>query len=137
MSINYYEFLFREYVLGEQFLCDDESLSSSKCDDTDTEVEVFEDDVKKEIYYNKNRMSTAVLEDFRSLKSYYWFIFVAYTCSLTQAEAMERLANSFEADLHRAVEVALTLPEDTVKIRIIKVTNSNQKPKYLYFLCML
>jgi len=89
---------------GEQFLCDDESLSSSKCDDTDTEVEVFEEDVKKEIYYNKNRMSTAVLEDF----------------SLTQAEAMERLANSFEADLHRAVEVALTLPEDKLKIRIIK-----------------
>jgi len=33
---------------------------------------------------------------------------------------MERLANSFEADLHRAVEVALTLPEDKVKIQIIK-----------------
>ena len=53
--------------LGEQFLCDDNSLSSSKCDDTSSDTEVFEEVVKKEIFYNKNRMSTAVLEDFRSV----------------------------------------------------------------------
>ena len=50
------------------FLCDDDSSSSSKCDETSSNTEVFEEIVKKEICYNKNRMSTAVLEDFRSVE---------------------------------------------------------------------
>jgi hypothetical protein len=34
---------------------------------------------------------------------------------------MERIANSFEADIQKAVGVAVKLPDDEVKIEIIKV----------------
>jgi len=89
---------------GEQFLCDDDSLSSSKCDDSGSEGEDFENIVNKEIFYNKNRMSTAVLEDF----------------SVSQAEAMARLATSFESDLRKSVEIVLDIPDDKGKVELIQ-----------------
>ena len=46
--------------------------------------------------------------------------------SLTQAQAMERLANSFEADIQKAVRIAVKLPEEVeVKMELIKVNESS------------
>eukprot|EP00092_Neocalanus_flemingeri_P033694 GFUD01036627.1.p1 GENE.GFUD01036627.1~~GFUD01036627.1.p1 ORF type:complete len:225 (+),score=71.12 GFUD01036627.1:215-889(+) len=89
---------------GEQFLCDDDSNSSSKCDDSGSEGEVFEENVKKEVFYNKNRMSTVLLEDF----------------SVTQTESMGRIAKSFESDLEKAVQIVLELPDNDQKMELLQ-----------------
>jgi hypothetical protein len=46
--------------------------------------------------------------------------------SLTQAEAMETLIKSFEADIQKALWIAVKLPDDEVKMELIKVNNTIQ-----------
>jgi len=65
---------------------------------------VLEEDVKKEIFYDKKRMSTAILDDF----------------SLKEAETLERLANSFKADLSEAIHIALSVEDDEYKTNLLK-----------------
>lgn len=89
---------------GEQFLWEEDSGSSSKCDENSSDTEVFEEDVKKEIFYDKKRMSTALLDDF----------------SLSETEALERLANGFKADLSEAIHIALSIDDDETKINLLK-----------------
>jgi len=89
---------------GEQFLWEEDSNSSSKCDENSSDTEVFEEEVKKEIFYDKKRMSNAVLDDF----------------SLTEAESMERLANNFNTDLNTAIQIALSVADVNTKICLLK-----------------
>ena len=44
-----------------------------------------------------------------------------FISSLTQAQAMERLAKRFETDIQKAIGIAVKLPDDEVKMEIIKV----------------
>ena len=54
------------FYVGEQFLCEDDSLESSKCEDeNNSETEELEENVRKDIYYDKKRTSTVFLESFR------------------------------------------------------------------------
>ena len=49
---------------------------------------------------------------------------IILTSSLTQAQAIERLAISFEADVQKAVGIAFKLPDDEVKMELIKVNKT-------------
>ena len=106
-------------ILGEQFLWEEDSGSSSKCDENCSDTEVFEEDVKKEIFYDKKRMSTALLDDFR-LENHTNFL-LTFTFSLSETEALERLANGFKADLSEAIHIALSIDDDETKINLLKV----------------
>ena len=46
---------------------------------------------------------------------------IILSSSLTQAQAMERIAKSFEEDIQKAIGIAVKLPDDEVKVHIIKV----------------
>ena len=84
---------------------------------------MLEEDVKKEIFYDKKRMSTAILDDFRLEK--HTNIILTITFSLREAEALERLANSFKADLSEAIHIALSVDDDESKANLLKVNKQS------------
>ena len=118
-------------ILGEQFLWEEDSGSSSKCDENCSDTELFEEDIKKEIFYDKKRMSTALLDDFR-LEKHTNFL-LTFTFSLSETEALERLANGFKSDLSEAIHIALSIDDDETKINFLKVNKEFQIFHLKYF----